>query len=257
MKVFALTIFSALLVYVLSLSARAADPVPPPPVEVKSAPTLPSGVPIKIRAPDNLKWDIIFFKADVARPGDAASEKLILVPGHTITVYKTPSFLYEEETTEKTVFSRWYRGRTEIIREGPDKQFFPIDANEQVPNMPKLSGKFGKSDFVGFGWISRQNFRGLKTLPSGDCLVFSDEVAIPHAIEEAAPDASTPTKVQSLKVTAWIDAKTRLPVRLQRGKEIQVFHFSLLDNPQGLPPEVQRLFKINETVPPQGRALAP
>ena len=218
---------------------------------------LPSG-PLLNRAPQDTKWEITFqygseppCHGDSAQPGKAIGMDIRKLK---ITVTKTPALVYEEVLTIGGNLTRhWRKGNLEVVQVGKSGPFVIIDS---LDDKNALRSSNQKTDFPDFGWISASNYRGTKTLPSGECLAFSDEVPeLPDA--GLSPELFPLPKSPPATTTALINAKTRLPVLWKRGDVTQTYHFSPASRVPEVPMEAQYLFALNQAAPAPGRPLRP
>jgi len=248
-----LCLFSAVLL--LPSAARSQTP-----------PALPDG-PLLKRAPQNICWEIKYkYGKEAGAKENAASEMSPPQSGSlagnsvssdtrplSVKVTKTPDALYEEtHTLSGETWRRWHYGRfkLELLQFGKNGRILSLSS---LDTLNEFVSTYQKHDFPDLGWISASNFRGIQKIGEGDCLFFSENVAIPQPTpppmspEEANLPPPPPLKVRTL---AWIGALSRLPVRWQRESETRTFQFSPATPIPELPPQAKHLFELNTAKPP-------
>jgi hypothetical protein len=170
-------------------------------------------------------------------------------------VIKTGSTRYEiTQQADGTKTQKWCVGGVQAI-------VFP---NSKVPQLALGGGgltnsfdpnytDYTKSDFAGFGWISRSNYTGVETVEGVPCIVFR---AIPLA---RSADAGLAAATQMAPITsgtmavgtapkggnaAYIASDSRLPVLLQVDGVTSFYQFR--PPPSGMlspPPAVQEVIQ--------------
>ena len=135
--------------------------------------------------------------------------------------------------TGKRPWTIWCHGAQEYMIWPDGKSCAAINPSFGVDYPNPFYFDFSASDFSGFEWISRQLYTGIKSYQGTKCIVFQAEISIQN-------DAGAPQR--SMKETAYIDFKSRLPTALQRGGQEYLYEWHA--PPQAMlsfPPMVQTL----------------
>ena len=202
------------------------------------APPLPPGPLIQKRAPGFAEW-VVTYKmgsledttsgADTPPTGQGAT-----APESTDTITKTQEVMRVVRLgATKLPWTIWCHGPQEymIWPDGKSCGQITLGSRENAPN--PFYSDFSNSDFSGFEWISLQNYTGIKSYQGTKCIVFQAVISIQN-------DSGAPPR--SMKETAYIDFKSRLPMALQSGDEEYLYEWHA--PPQAMlsfPPMVQAL----------------
>ncbi len=245
MKWFTLTVGMAIGLLGMSLTALAQpqknQPVPQP---------LPPG-PLLNRAPEFSSWTMSISSAQVAPKSPDAPQSKPPVELRRLTVTKTKNVYREErQFSDGSTRETWRVGSMQISTLPHSSELIVFEPAAATIGLldPEDYTNYSKTDFPGFEWISKRNYRGVQKIMDTQCLVFGDSLddiseETRKAMAEAAGEVALP-QIQSGRsaTAAWIDLQTRLPMALQKGNKKEVFQFSA--PPQAmlaLPPKMQHL----------------
>ena len=197
-----LSIFLILLGVALHAQAQQPAATPPP---------LPPG-PLINRAPDPAQW-LVSVKSGSPSTDPAPIPDPRAKYDKRMLVRKSGAIRYEilvDGTGQR--LDRWFMGIAEAT-------FYP-GQNDPVVTMEGATigagGRtnytdYSKSDFPDFDWITAGNYTGIQTCSGLTCIVFHDG---PATLASPAANAAAPPVPVTGK-TAYIEIKSRLPVRLE------------------------------------------
>ena len=240
----------------LASALNAQEPSQPTP-----RPTPPPG-PLLDKAPEMAQWTVTS-KTSIARPiadpegkgqptpspsaSASGGQKATASPtDQTTTVVKTKSLRFEQTMLSGGAkIQKWFV---------PDMQITLRGASAPVVTLSGVTRNnyyvdYSKSDFLGFEWISPQNFTGITKVSGQDCLVFKDKVKVD-------PESSTAPRAAAV---ACIALDSRLPVALQLDQEVRTYQFGapptdMLELPQDVALVVEKWRKtLRQAALPPGR----
>lgn len=219
---------------ILAVPALVFAQAAPPAIPGVSPAPLPRG-PLLAKAPAFSKW-LISSKAnpdDSVQPPDQATKY-----DHRELVEKTGDVRYQIDVDVSGAKSeKWCVGALQaMVRPGeqPTVSMYCAD----TPNNPNFTD-YSKSDFQGFGWITKHNYIGIAIMEGVQCLVFHTG----GDSDAAAPAPASPTTTGSSAAaptdggnTAFIDVKSRLPVLLVANGTTDFYQFEPPPTAQLTPP---------------------
>jgi len=195
--------------------------------------------PLLNRAPESALWTVIISRTSSRKP-EARREKGAPAELQQLTVAKSKTTYREERLlSDGTKSEVWRVGAMQISAlpgSGELTIFEPSPSSIALLD-PEAYTDYSKTDFPGFEWISKKNYRGVQELAGRPCLVFEEAASDPSG---EAPEGAP--QILRTSMAAWIDLETRLPVILQKGAKTNAYRFGT--PPQGmltLPPRIQSL----------------
>ncbi len=173
---------------------------------------------IQRRAPDFSRWSISFVRSVTGLPNNRPST----TNTKHITVTKTwPVFeaLFTEDDGSQS--ERWYYGNLEFLidRSTKHRLIFPEGEAPQAEEAVRFSTR----DFPGFEWIAEKNYTGNRTVNGRDCMVYISGTRSAASSQDISPLQSADSDV----MISCIDAKTRLPVLLQKDGITRIYQFEI------------------------------
>jgi hypothetical protein len=196
---------------------------------------LPPG-PLLARAPDYSKWVVSVTSGttgDTSQPPNQTTKY-----DHRTLVEKSGAIRYEVTVSaDGSKLEKWRSGNYQAT-------IYPGVENPSI-ELQGVNGNHGgftdysKSDFVGFEWISRDNYIGVQTMEGIPCYVFHDG---PSGIASSNPNA--PVTLPQTGSTAYIEADNHKPILLQVDTVTNYYQWEQPPStPLTLPPNVQAGFE--------------
>lgn len=194
-------------------------------------PVPPPGPMIQLRAPDFSCWKITQSPSQDSSSG--AGSDATGSPGTggsnvkksksvVVTITKTAAILVQETTaTDGQTWKTWYPNTSVGILVWPDGKSVMtgmIENGAQTRSSSIFYSDMSKSDFPDFTWIQASSYGGTQSYKEKRCLVFYGKVLQSGALSPVPFQGHPPAPADDL-VTAYVDAKTRLPVAIQIAKE--------------------------------------
>jgi len=215
----------------------------------------PPPLPWPARTPDMASWTItIDLTGILDEPSDESTNEQAgqngqnigpsggnapkAAPQMKITVVKTWPVVHQVSTNgDGQTWDQWYENGTMLTHTPNSSALVSMSGGGNS----FYSQNYANADFSGFDWFSKKNFRGETQYQGRECYYWSNlfrptrtggmDLLDPNAI----PPASSSGGVFFAR--AYLDAKTLLPVMLQKGPEIRTYQFGPPPTvPQELPP---------------------
>jgi hypothetical protein len=209
----------------------------------------PPALPWPARTPEMASWTITSdLNGTLAEPSDgspngqAGQDGQNSAPGggHTpkaapqmkIAVVKTWPIVHQVSTDrDGQTWDQWYENGTMLTHTPNSSALISMSGGGNS----FYSQDYANADFSGFDWLSKKNFRGKTHCQGRDCYYWSNLFRPTRTGGMDLLDANAPPPASSsggvYSARAYLDAKTLLPVMLQKGPEVRIYQF-------GTPPTV-------------------
>ena len=250
--------FAALLIIGMATSGLAQAPTASPTQE-----PLPPG-PWPARAPDLAAWTITMTSHPPTGAGDSNDKKPVILNKTVVKtgkalktgkVIKTGNIYYEEMTD--TTGKKW----KSWINDGTALTFWP-SLGAYLPG--GFDGGFAradytKNDFAEVNWLTESNYVNVGQYGGSKCFVFSKKSSVlvsgppPSDPQHPTLDTPPPAIMSEETWTAYLDAKTLLPLCVQKGNLTYTYtYLPAPPVPLELPSDVQA--ELDKRAP---KAVAP
>jgi hypothetical protein len=200
---------------------------------------LPPG-PLISRAPDPGQW-LVSIKSGSPSTDPAPAPDPRAKYDQRMLVRKSGAIRSEVlvDGSGQRLLDKWFAGGTEVTVYPGQKDpviTMPGATIEPEGHADTNFTDYSKSDFPGFEWLTFQKYTGIQICSGIPCIVFHDGPA--DTASPAAGAAAPPVPVTGR--TAYIDVKSRLPVRLQVDDVATYYQwYQAPATPLTLPPAVQ------------------
>lgn len=192
--------------------------------ETTERPVLPPGPLFNDRAPEFSRW-VVSISAPKANTqaagrneddtGENAGDERDQNESAKYSVTKTKNIYHVRIVdAQRQVWDVWSDGKITAREPGKSANAAFVAPPASKDSSNPLWVDFTRTDFDGFGWISADNFRGLRKFQGKDCLIFSDKVMLQAPSDGKDGDDAFDGLFE--ETTACIDLTTRLPVALIR-----------------------------------------
>lgn len=137
-------------------------------------------------------------------------------------------------------FSRYALGDMVLYISKQTRQIEIEPSSYELPG-----GSLSAKRFTEFFWIGERTYRGVENLGDRPCDVYRrpwsyralEDIPAPEGESTQPPPAAADS---TFEIVAYIDKKTRLPVRLETPEETRIYTFSPNPNPVVLPADFQK-----------------
>jgi hypothetical protein len=198
--------------------------------QANPASQLPDG-PLPAPAPDYSQWVVTFSNPEDKNKGPGSSSTSAM-----ITTTKTGYIIHEEIVNGSGAkLDEWHVGNT-LYTKGSGSTLW----NEARSGRSSSFEAFPASGFRNLDWVTRNSYVGTIVLAGHSCLVF-----VPERPQKL--DLSDPVQLDALTTYAFLDANSRLPVKVRFNGVTSIYQFK--DPPTEkltLPPDLTSQLKKNE-----------
>lgn len=176
-------------------------------------------------------------------------------PPRTILTTKTGTIIHEETTSVSGKLTDAWQVDGSFYIKYPGQSLWmaceKANPSESATRL-RVALLLPPSGFRGLDWIKRQAYAGRTKTDYGDCLIF-----VPGGLSAVGGDLSS-QKLDSFPILAYVDAATRLPVRIRGQDGTRMFTFNQLasNSPQTLPDALTAEIKADNAIQAQ-RDAAP